>query len=271
MFRDPVILIHGAWQGSWAWNSFAPLLEADGFDVFAADLPGNGSDSTDPADVTLDVYLDYFGRLLTEIARPVSLIAHSGGGAIATAVAERHAEQVARIVYVAGMMLPSGASFADVQAEIDGSSAVPSGVTGELTWSADRRVTTVPRAAATAILFSDCAPDLAAAAAAKLTPQGEGGRAIRVMTTPERYGRIPRLYVEATEDRSLLLDVQRRMQQLVPGATVISLPTGHAPHVSAPYLLAEAILPFLQGGEAEMAEHNAPKSQATPLADGASR
>ena len=221
--------------------------------------------------MTLDLYLGHLERLLADIRRPVSLVAHSGGGLIATALAERHAEQVARIVFVAGMMLPSGVSFGDVQAEIDGPGAMPSGVTGELAWSADRRVTTVPRAAATAILFSDCPPDLAAAAAGRLTPQGEGGRAIRVTTTPERFGRIPRLYIEATEDRSVLIDVQRRMQQLVPGATVISLPTGHAPQVSAPYLLAEAVLPFLLEGEAVSADHNELKNQPAPIADGASR
>ena len=268
---DPVVLIHGAWQGSWAWEAFIPFLQEAGFTVHAVDLPGNGRDGADPAKITLDHYLDYFDRLLAEIGRPLSLVAHSGGGAIATALAERHAEQIRRIVYVAGMMLPSGVSFGEVQAEVDGPGAVASGVTGELSWSPDGRVSTVPRAAATAILFSDCPPDLAAAAAARLTPQGEGGRAIRVSTTPERFGRIPRLYVEATEDRSVLIAVQRRMQQLVPGATVISLPTGHAPQVSAPHLLAEAVLPFLLDGGTRPASDELPLSQSTSFADGASR
>ncbi|MDJ0929771.1 hypothetical protein [Breoghania sp.] len=186
---------------------------------------------------------------------------------VASAVAERFA----RIVYVAGMMLPSGVTFAEVQSEIDGSISSPSGVTGELSWSADGKVSTVPRAAATAILFSDCPPDMAAMAALKLTPQGEGGRALRVTTPPERFGRIPRLYVEATEDRSVLIDVQRRMQQLVPGATVISLPTGHVPQLIAPKLLAEAILPFLLKKEPRGSGDGPSQNQPTPIPDGAFR
>ena len=68
------------------------------------------------------------------------------------------------------------------------------------------------------------------------------------MTTPataERYSRIPRLYVESLDDRSVILPVQRAMQALAPGTSVVSLPTGHAPQFSAPERLAETIIPFL--------------------------
>ena len=84
-----------------------------------------------------------------------------------------------------------------------------------------------------AIFLQDCAESDAAAAAARLTPQGEGGRAVTTPATAERYGRIPRLYVEALDDRSLILPVQRAMQARAPGASVVSLPTGHAPQFSA--------------------------------------
>jgi pimeloyl-ACP methyl ester carboxylesterase len=87
---------------------------------------------------------------------------------------------------------------------------------------------------------------VAAAAAARLTPQPQSGRAVSPRLTAERFGTVPRLYVEATEDRSVILAVQRRMQALVPGAAVVSLPTGHAPQLSAPAALLAAILPFLE-------------------------
>ena len=54
---------------------------------------------------------------------------------------------------------------------------------------------------------------------------------------------------QATDDRSVVLLAQRRMQELVPGAIVKSLPTGHAPQLSNPPLLAEALIPFLSGTE----------------------
>lgn len=245
--NDIAVLIHGAWQGSWAWDHLVPLLEAAGIPTLAVDLPGNGSDGTDDSEITLDAYLAFFDRLLESLPGTVSLVGHSGGGLVATAVAEAFRERVSRIAYVAGMMLPPGLSFAALQAEMESEVGPAPGISGELVWSADRRVSTVPRAAAKAIFFSDCTDDLASLAADRLTPQPEGARAISVATTPDRFGTLPRLYVEATEDRSVLLPLQRRMQALVPGARVVSLPTGHAPQLSAPDLLAQALIPFLQG------------------------
>jgi pimeloyl-ACP methyl ester carboxylesterase len=120
-----------------------------------------------------------------------------------------------------------------------------SGIWPYLQWSDDRKVSRVPAAAAIAIFLHDCAAEDAAAAAARLTPQGEGGRAVTTPATAERYGRIRRLYVEALDDRSVILPVQRAMQARAPGAAVVSLSSGHAPQFSAPAQLADAIFPFL--------------------------
>jgi pimeloyl-ACP methyl ester carboxylesterase len=242
---DPVILIHGAWQGSWAWARFTPYLEAAGFVVRAIDLPGNGVDGSDPADVTFESWQQHLHGVVNAFGRPVSLVAHSGGGLLATAFAERWPRSVSRLVYVAGMMLPGGESFEEIVKSVSRQHPEATGIWPHLEWSQDRRVSRVPAKAAVAHFLQDCAPSEAAAAAAQLTPQGEGGRAVTSPATAERYGRIPRLYVEALDDRSVILPVQRAMQARAPGAQIASLPTGHAPQFSAPARLAEAIIPFL--------------------------
>jgi len=190
---DPVILVHGAWQGSWAWARFAPCLQAAGFETHAIDLPSC----------------------------------------------------VSRLVYVAGMMLPGGESFEELVKSVSARHPEATGIWPHLEWSRDRRTSRVPAEAAIQFFLQDCPEEDAAAAAARLTPQGEGGRAVTTPATAERYGRIPRLYVEALHDRSVILPVQRAMQARAPGALVVSLPTGHAPQFSAPAALAEAIIPFL--------------------------
>jgi pimeloyl-ACP methyl ester carboxylesterase len=242
---DPVILIHGAWQGSWAWARFTPYLTAAGLAAHAVDLPGNGVDGSDPADVTFEACLQHVHGAVRALGRPVSLVGHSGGGLLVTAFAERWPDDVSRLVYVVGMMLPDGTSFEKLVSSVRQNHPEAFGIGPYLQWSADRKVSRVPAEAAIAIFLQDCAASDAAAAVAQLTPQGEGGRAVTTPATPERYGRIPRLYVEALHDRSLILPVQRAMQALAPGASVVSLPTGHAPQFSAPALLAEAIIPFL--------------------------
>lgn len=241
----PVILIHGAWQGAWVWESFSPLLATEGFKPIAVDLPGNGTDDTPPDAVTLDLYVEHVCDIVARQAGPIILMGHSGGGVVVSQVAERIPDRVAGLVYVAGMMLPDGMSYSDLVREALPEHPGAGGISPHLVWSADRMTSSVPVKAAVAHFLSDLPSDLASHLAVRLTPQPEGGRATRPRLTPDRFGRIPRLYVEATEDQSVYIYLQRRMQALMPGAQIASLATGHAPHVSAPEALLAAVLPFL--------------------------
>lgn len=245
---DPVVLIHGAWAGAWVWERLTPLLEAAGLEAGAVDLPGNGTDATPAAEVTLDLYVAHVADIIARLGRRVSLVAHSGGGVVASAVAEAVPDRVARIAYVAGMMLPGGMRFSELIAQAHAAHPEAAGIGPHLDWSGDRLTSRVPEAAARALFFQDCLNADARSAAARLTPQPEGGRAVRASLTAERFGRVPRLYVEALADRAVVPALQDRMCALVPGALRVSLPTGHAPQLSAPHRLAEALLPFLTSG-----------------------
>jgi pimeloyl-ACP methyl ester carboxylesterase len=241
-----VLLVHGAWQGSWSWERLTPLLLEAGLDVQLLDLPGNGSDDTDPADVSLELYVAAVNRHLSAIKGGVSIVAHSGAGVVASQVADAYPERIDSLVYIAGMMLPDGLSFAEVVASVLDDDPSAAGIGPHLVWSEDRLTSRVPIEAARRIFYQDCSNDLAEAAARQLTPQPERGRAVRPRLSPERFGRIPRLYIETGNDRSVVLTVQRRMRTLVPGARVASLPTGHAPQLAAPEKLADCIIPWLQ-------------------------
>jgi pimeloyl-ACP methyl ester carboxylesterase len=244
-WTDPVILIHGAWQGAWVWDRFAPFLRAAGLDSIALDLPGNGVDRTPAGEVSLDLYVSHVQRILEALDGPANLVAHSGGGLVASAVAEAAPERVSRLVYVAGMMLPDRSSFAQVVASVLADDPSAEGVAPHLEWSEDGLLSRVPHAVALSYFFHDCPKPDADAAASRLTPQPERGRAVQAHLTPGRFGRVPRIYVEAAADRAVVPACQRRMQELAPGASIITLPTGHAPHLAAPQLLADALLPFL--------------------------
>ena len=94
------------------------------------------------------------------------------------------------------------------------------------------------------IFLQDLPREQAMAAAQRFCSQPEGTRALVSEWTAERFGRLPRLYVEATEDRSVVLAAQRKMQALVPGAQVVSLACGHVPQVVQTAAVAEALLAF---------------------------
>ncbi len=231
------LLIHGAWQGAWVWDTFTPCFEALGWRCKAVDLPENGQPGSEPGPASLTSYVDHCASVMEGAS---TIIAHSGAGVVASRLAETLPERVEAVVYVAGMMLPSGMAFEDLLADWSGE-PISKGIGPHLVWSPDGAFSAVPPEAALEIFLQDCPADAARAAAARLTPQRESGRRLRAHLTPERFGRVRRIYVEALRDRSVVLAVQRRMQALSPGAEVLSIDTGHAPQLAAPNRLASML------------------------------
>ncbi|MEO0384411.1 MAG: alpha/beta fold hydrolase [Pseudomonadota bacterium] len=239
------ILIHGAWQGSWVWRDFAPLLEKAGFTPHAIDLPGNGADDTPLADVGLDLYLAHIGALIEQLEGDILIIAHSGGGVVGTALGELYPQRINSITYIAGMMMPSGWHFGDVLREEKAEERRLLGIGPYLEWNEARTVSWVPARAGAQIFLNDMPFDVALKGAENLTPQAEPGRALKTDWTEERFGSTPRIYVECAQDLSVMLPIQQAMQKLVPDARRIALDVGHAPHVSQPTVLADALIPEL--------------------------
>ncbi|MFV8816781.1 alpha/beta fold hydrolase [Haliea sp. E17] len=239
-----LLLIHGAWAGAWVWETITPLLYEQGFEVKTIDLPGNGCDDTPAEAVDIGCYLCFLLATIATIDGPLTVVAHSGAGVLATALAEALPERLDGVVIIAGMLLPSGVGFGELVDGMIDAHPEAAGINPYLNWDA-RNVSTVPADAAREIFFQDLDPETAAQAAQRLCPQPLGGLALVAQWTAERAGSVPRLYIEATEDRSVTLAVQRRMQALVPGSTVVSLRAGHAPQVSQPEAVAAAIGRFV--------------------------
>jgi pimeloyl-ACP methyl ester carboxylesterase len=230
-----MLLLHGAWQGAWVFERIIPHLEALGWRCQAVDLPENGCPGAPPGEASLEAYVAHCAAVGPE---RMVVLAHSGSGVIASQLAEDHPGRVEAIVYVAGMMLPSGMAFEDLARRLAAEGEDVAGVNPHLVRSADGLFTEVPPAVARRIFLHDCPDDVAAAGAASLTPQRETGRVLRARLTAERFGRVPRVYIEALCDRSVVLAAQRRMQTLTPPDVLRSIATGHAPHISQPQALA---------------------------------
>jgi pimeloyl-ACP methyl ester carboxylesterase len=80
-----------------------------------------------------------------------------------------------------------------------------------------------------------------------LTAFPEAVRAAAPTLTAQRFGLVPRVYLECSADRSIPLAAQSEMQRRVPGARRVTLPCGHAPMLAAPEALWAALIEMGQG------------------------
>ena len=116
--RPGLVLIHGAFHSARCWEpTVAELAEqAPSLRVLAVDLPGRGQNPADLATVTIEQCVD---SVVEQIDRAgldeVVVVAHSLGGLTAPGVVTRlGASRVARLVLIAAVIPPEGASDLDL-------------------------------------------------------------------------------------------------------------------------------------------------------------
>jgi len=88
------LLIHGAWQGAWAWDILIPHLEAAGHTGIAVELPGDGHDDTPPETVTTMLCAEKVAGMIDQIEGPVIVVGHSMGGTVASQVSELRPDRI---------------------------------------------------------------------------------------------------------------------------------------------------------------------------------
>ncbi len=232
------VMIHGAWHGGWCFDLLKPLLEADGHRMIAPDLPGMGGSDSELAAVTLAGWGDFVADLCRKASDPVILCGHSRGGIVISEAAERAPDSVAALVYICAMMLPSGmsrASWRQVSEPNPGFAAIqmphPSG-----------HARLVDQSIAAPIFAQLSPPDLVAAALSRLVAEPDGPREEKLSLSAQRYGSVPRHYVECLHDKTISIGDQRHMQMLQPCTSVVSIDTDHSPYLSTPQALADALL-----------------------------
>jgi pimeloyl-ACP methyl ester carboxylesterase len=222
--------------GGWCWEKVAPMLEAEGHRVVALDLPGHGEDNTAVSGMTLDANV---ARVLDAVGAadaPVILVGHSMGGVAITQAAEGVPDRIATLVYVSGVLPQDGESAAGLALHFDPHTAASVQVNESAgTW-------TLPDEALRDAAFGECDEEDAAFALRRAVPESRVAFGAPVSITPERAGRVPRVYIECLRDRTITIDGQRAMQQAGGCEQVLTIDTDHSPFLSRPRELADDLL-----------------------------
>ena len=109
------ILVHGAWQSSGTWDLLVPLLEGQGHRAIAPVLSGLGTDQDRLSpDISLTQHIEDVSAEVSRSPEPVVLVGHSYAGMIISGVAETHATQVRRLVFLDAFIPEDGQRVLDL-------------------------------------------------------------------------------------------------------------------------------------------------------------
>lgn len=243
---ETFVLVHGAFQTSAAWGRAADALTAAGETVVAVELPGRAGDVRSPKDITMADHVAAVADAVEKAAAAdpdgkVTLVGHSFGGLVISAVAEADPSRLSGLVYVAAYLprvdMKPGESLQDLAtADHHGGWQKDSfQVDGE------RGTAAVNMRDRSAIFANDADPQTAEGIANAMVDEPLAPLATPVALTAGRFGTLRKAYVATLRDKAISTDFQLTMIGRAMVDEVVPLDTGHVPHVTAPELLADAI------------------------------
>jgi pimeloyl-ACP methyl ester carboxylesterase len=215
MDRGNLLLVHGAWHGSWCWEFLVPELRSRGWTTSVVDLPSTSGSPA--AGVREDA--EAVREALLAAEGPVTVLAHSYAGVPVGEVAAS-VPSVERLVYLAAHMLEPGEAVA---APLGGPWFEPG-----------TKLLDVPEPARD-LLYADVPDEVAAWAVSRLKPQS--ARVFEDVVTAAAWQTVPTLSIVCDDDVILPPVFTDRLK----AGDVRYLPGSHSPFLSRPVELADLI------------------------------
>lgn len=235
------ILVHGAWHDAGCWDGLASLLRSRGHEVLTPTLPGHErgheKDKLSPWAVTMERYAAALIDVAAEADQKPICVGHSMAGFVLAMAAEQRPDLFQKLIFLTAFvpdkksrLLPMIIADPSLRKRILHSDFNFLGGTNSV------RPETAPD-----FLYTDCPPETQRDATAGLIPQPVRPLLSSVAITPERFGSVPKAFVECTNDQALPIALQRRMQRFSNFDQVKSLEAAHSPFLSMPEETADVL------------------------------
>jgi len=220
-----IVVAHGAWSAGWAWKKMHPRLAAAGHTLVTPTYTGLGERRhLAGPHIDLETHVaDLLGVLETEDLHGVALVAHSYGGMVGTAVADRARERIDQLIYLDAFVPADGQALADL---------VPPGATQAMrdAAAADGDGWRVPPNPVPADTAPEDLPWIEARRSAQ--PLGTFTQPLRIQRGPLT---LPRAYIYCTRTGpGDTFGLFAAAAQADPAWRYRSIDASHSPHVTAP-------------------------------------
>lgn len=232
------ILVHGAWEGSWAWEFTAPYLTAKGHTVTTVDLPGSHGNPQEISKVTLASYTDTVAQALRDVDGKAILAGHSLAGTVISEAAEKLPEKVEKLIYVTAFLLKNGDNALAAMQRDTESKFLPA-----ITFSDDQSYASASEETVRAFAFHDVEETRIQHSLPLMAPQQATAPFVAGITvTEENFGSIPKIYLRTTADKMISPAAQDQMIQNWNVDQVFDLDAGHFPTLSVPEKVARFMM-----------------------------
>jgi pimeloyl-ACP methyl ester carboxylesterase len=227
------VLVHGAWMGGWCWRDVVRELRAAGHQVYTPTMTGLGERGhlLTPS-VRLSTFIEDVCRVIEfEELTDVILVGHSFGGMVISGVADRMEESVKQLIFLDALVAQHGQSAISI---------LPPVVQAERTHTDDpdglRMHTPSPES------FGVSDPAQAAWVLRRSTPHPLHAYTEPLALRHPVGNGLPCTYIAVTEPwYAPLVDVRAWVKRQADWQWR-EIPTGHAPMITAPKLLAQELL-----------------------------
>jgi pimeloyl-ACP methyl ester carboxylesterase len=223
MSKKPnIMLVHGAWADGTCWSKVILLLQAEGYNVTAAQIPLT----------SLENDIEVTRRLLADQPAPTVLVGHSYGGAVITGAATA-TPQVRALVYITAFGLDEGESLEALSKQgppSPGSTAIEPDEHGFLWINREK--------------FHESFAGGASAEEAAVMATVQKPLSFAAFSGKEAapaWKALPSWYLQCTDDKMIPPPAQEFMAKRMK-ATVRSVSSSHCPFISHPQNVADIIV-----------------------------
>jgi pimeloyl-ACP methyl ester carboxylesterase len=223
------VIVPGAWQASYAWQTVANELIQSGNKVVVVDLPGHGTDTTAPQNVSLDVYRDKVVSAINGLDGKVVLVGHSLAGMVISEVAEAIPSRIDRLIFVAAYLPVTGQSLLDLASTDTTSLLLKSIIPSE-----DMLTLGLVRTNIANIFIQDGTPAEQELVVSKYRLEPAIPFTNKVVLTVGNFGAVPKYYINTLQDHAVTPALQGSMLLATPVKQAYSINSGHSPFLSKP-------------------------------------
>jgi len=232
------VLVHGAWQAPFVWDSVKAELIKAGQHVVVVQLPGHGTDMTNPGLITMNSYRDQIVAAISSVSGKVILVGHSLSGFAITAAEEQIPNRIDKLVFLAGYIPSSGQYPLSLAMSDNQTHVIPF---NPLIVDTIHGILDFNRDSITPIFC----PDASAAIKAKVVANFRPDPVIpftQTVATTANFDNADKYYIHTLQDQVIGINLQKQMVQTAGITKVYSLNTSHSPFLSKPDLVTATLL-----------------------------